>query len=508
MGRTRPGARAAGLVAVIYARVSEDDRRERRSVGEQEEECRNEATEEGWTVAKAFVDNDRSASRHARKARESYARLLSYLETEKVDILILWESSRGGRELEAWASLLNLCRRRGISIHVVTHHHTYDLDVSRDWRTLAEDGVDSAYESEKTRDRILRSVRAKAKTGQPHGKLLYGYRRTYDDRGNFIAQVINEETAAIVREAARRVSEGEATRSIALDFNKRGIPSAREGEHGWSLSQIKRMVINPGYIGQRVHRGQVVGPAQWPAILDEKVYAVCVARLTDEKRKTCRDVSLKYLLSGIVRCGVCGGRMRAQKNRTHIGYICHSRFCVSIRHERLDDFIKAMFFERLSRPDAAELLAPPQSDDEKAIAEQEADELKARLEGFYAQAAMGKISPVGMASIESELLPEIEKAEWRARAVHVPPLLQRLIGPGIEKRWEGLTIAQQREAVSLVMEIRLGKTYSGARTFDPYRLADSRWSGDSKTWGEHWADSGLTWAAPRQRKPSSAPAAP
>jgi DNA invertase Pin-like site-specific DNA recombinase len=495
-------------MAVIYARVSEDDRRERRSVGEQEEECRNEATEEGWTVAEAFVDNDRSASRHARKARESYARLLSYLETEQVDILVLWESSRGGRELEAWASLLNLCRRRGISIHVVSHHRTYDMNVSRDWLTLAEDGVDSAYESEKTRDRILRSVRAKAKTGQPHGKLLYGYRRTYDDRGNFVAQVINEETAAIVREAAHRVSEGESTRSIAVDFNKRGIPSAREGEHGWSLSQIKRMVINPGYIGQRVHRGQIVGPAQWPAILDEKIYTVCVARLTDEKRKTMRDTSLKYLLSGIAHCGVCGSRMRVQKNRTHMAYICYGNFCASIRYEKLDDFITAMLFERLRRPDALALLAPPQTDNEREMAEQEVKELKARLATFYAQAAKGKLTAVGLATIEGELLPQIEKAEWRSRAVDVPPLLRKLVGPDVEQRWERLTIAQQREAVSLVMEIRLAKTYKGARTFDPNRLAGSRWRGDSKTWGEHWADAGLTWAAPRQRKRSPAPVAP
>jgi hypothetical protein len=106
-----------------------------------------------------------------------------------------------------------------------------------------------------------------------------------------------------------------------------------------------------------------------------------------------------------------------------------------------------------------------------------------------------------MASIESELLPEIEKAEWRARNVHVPPLLRKLVGPDIEKRWESLNVAQQREVVSLVMEVRLDKTYKGARTFDPHRLAGSRWLGDTKTWGEHWAEAGLSWAVPRPRKP-------
>ncbi len=451
-------------------------------------------------MLRTFVDNDRSASRYARKEREEYTRLLTFLAGEDVDVLILWESSRGGRELESWAALLNLCRRRGVGIHVVTHHRTYDLDNPRDWRTLAEDGVDSAYESEKTRERILRSVRAKAKTGQPHGKLLYGYRRTYDDRGNFVAQVEHEEQAAIVREAARRVAAGESCYSIAQDFNERGIPTPRGGAKGWDLVQIKRTVINPGYIAQRVHKGLVIGPAAWPPILDEQVYTVCVTRLTDETRKTNRDVSLKHLLSGLARCSECDGAMRVQNNRTYLSYICMEKFCTSITQAKLEGFVLEMLFGRLSREDAQDLLAPPQDDDEAARAAIEAEEKQARLDEFYAAAASGGVSPAGLAAIEARLIPEIEAAKWRARSVKVPPLLRDLIGPDVRERWEKLTVGQRREAVSLVMEVRLGKTYKGARTFDPNRLAKSRWRGDSKTWGEHWAEAGLEWAVPRQRK--------
>ena len=53
--------------AVIYTRVSQDRGAGKRSVGEQEAECRTLATGNGWTVVRVFPDNDRSASRYAKK---------------------------------------------------------------------------------------------------------------------------------------------------------------------------------------------------------------------------------------------------------------------------------------------------------------------------------------------------------------------------------------------------------------------------------------------------------
>ncbi|MFR9777310.1 recombinase family protein [Micromonospora sp. MS34] len=483
MGEAKPGLRAA-VIAVIYARVSDDDKRQRRSVGEQEQECQQDAVDQAWTVARVFVDNDRSASRYARKQREEYAKLLDYLATEHVDVLILWESSRGGRELEGWAGLLNLCRRRRARIHVVTHRRTYDLENPRDWRTLAEDGVDSAYESEKTRERILRSVRGKAASGQPHGKLLYGYRRTYDDRGNFVAQVIHEDQAEVVREAARRVAAGEPCRSIAQDFNRRGIPTPRGGGHGWMLSQIRRTLLNPGYIGKRVHLGKIVGDAKWPAILDEGTYAVCRSILTDPRRKTQRDTAVRHLLSGAAVCDVCSSRMRVQKNRTHYAYLCSAQFCVSVKTAVLEQFVVTVLMARLSRPDALDLLAAAEDAGEPEQARQEVEEKRARLDEWYAAAARGEISPAGLASIERQLLAEIEAAESKAQHVDVPPLVRDLVGPGVEQRWERLNIGQQREVVSLLLDLRVGKTYRGARSLDPARLGNSRWRGDSQTWAE------------------------
>jgi site-specific DNA recombinase len=67
-----------------------------------------------------------------------------------VGVLWLWESSRGDRKLSSWAAMLETCREHKVGIYVVTHRRLYDMVNGREWKTLAEDRVDSQAESDKT----------------------------------------------------------------------------------------------------------------------------------------------------------------------------------------------------------------------------------------------------------------------------------------------------------------------------------------------------------------------
>jgi hypothetical protein len=255
----------------------------------------------------------------------------------------------------------------------------------------------------------------------------------------------------------------------------------------WDLNQIKRLVTNPAYAALRVHNGRVVGPADWPAILDESMYTACVERLSDPRRRSVRDPSVRHLLSGALKCGECGSRMRVQKNRGYFTYICVEAFHVAVKTTNVEEYVTALVLERLARPDLLDLLAPPSNEDEVTAASAEAADLRARLEGFYEQAAIGKISPSGMATIEARLLPAIEAAESRSRrATSVSPLVRSVAGPGAAAAWEGLSIAQRREVVSLLAELRITRTGRGARRFDRRRLGASRWVGDDRSWMEIW----------------------
>lgn len=464
------------LRAAIYDRVSSDRRQTRRSVTEQNNENRSAATENGWDVVAAFVDNDRSASRFARKTRPDWERLVAGIDAKDFDVVVLWEPSRGSRDLEVWAALLSACRRRGVLIHVTSHGRTYDVRKPRDWRTLAEDGVGSSYESEETSERVARTVRAQAVAGLPHGRVPFGYRREYDSAtGVLLRQVPHEETAPYIKEMARRVLSGEALYSIARDLNDRAVPTPTG--RPWDLNRIRQILLNPTIAGQRVFRGEVIGPAAWEPIISPDTLAQLSAKLRDPKRRTYVDGSVKHLLVGIARCGVCEAKVKRIKNRGTPSYACSASFCVSRKITLVDEFVEGVVIERLSRPDAVDLLSEDRTG-EVAAAHEEAAGLRARLAGFYDSAAEGKLTPMALARIESKLIPQIEAAEKRARSFVSSPVVADLIGSNVAERWESLVIEQRREAIRALLTpvLRRVRGGSGRNDFSSIKI---KWNEES-----------------------------
>lgn len=450
--------------AAIYARVSSDPRDKGRSVAEQEQECRAWVEQAGWNLLGVYRDNDRSASRYARKERPDWQRLTEDLSRGRVDVLVAWEVSRATRDRVVWAALVEACLDRDVKLCVGGKLH--DLSDPDDAFTLDLASSLAVRESGVTRKRVLRAVRANAQAGRPHGRVLYGYRRTFDPvTGESTGQVPDETTAAVVREAARRVLAGETPYAVAQDLNRRGVPTPREGK-GWDLTQVKRLCVNPGYAGRRVHRGKVVGPASWPPILEEATHDALVARLGDPARRTQRDSAVRHLLSGIAVCGACGGRMRVQKNRGSLGYICVDGLHVSRKETDADGVVEAFAVATLSRP---EVLAHMAADEDDATREavQEAQGLRARLEGFYDAAAAGELTPAALARIEAQLLPKIADAAERAKPSHLVPIVSDVAGPGAAERWGTLTIPQKREIIRALFDVRIMPVGKGKRTFDP-----------------------------------------
>jgi site-specific DNA recombinase len=171
----------------------------------------------------------------------------------------LWEASRGSRDLGEWVRLLDLCRARGTRIWVFTHRRIYDLSLRRDWRTLAEEGIDAVNESEKIAERTRRGKRMAAAAGRPAGKLVYGFVRDYDERGRFVQQVAHPKQAPILREMVDGLYDGQSLNEVARRLAARGVLTANGA--AWTAVQIRQTVLNPSYIGKRVHQGVVVGDA-------------------------------------------------------------------------------------------------------------------------------------------------------------------------------------------------------------------------------------------------------
>jgi site-specific DNA recombinase len=222
--------------------------------------------------------------------------------------------------------MLETCREHNVGIYVETHGRLYDMANGRDWRTLAEDGVDNAYESEKVSTRTLRAMNGTAHDGKPHSIAPYGYRNLHNERtGRFTERVKEPGEAVHIEELFRRIRQGHSFRAIARDWEARGIVS-RSGKP-FSAQTLRNMAMNPAYTALRVHlttgdrkeengRDRLDGAVegQWESIiLREEFYAVREI-LTDPTRKTTRPGRAVHLLSvsTAARCGECGSPLATE----------------------------------------------------------------------------------------------------------------------------------------------------------------------------------------------------
>jgi hypothetical protein len=163
---------------------------------------------------------------------------------------------------------------------------------------------------------------------------------------------------------------------------------------------------------------------------------------------------------------VCGGRVRVQKNRGFLAYLCVDGFHVSRREDYVNAVIEGVTVARLQQPDALDLLTTG-GDEAVSGALAEVAEKQARLDGFYDEAAAGRLTPAALARIEARLLPEIEAAERRAHRATVPAVVAATAGPDAAARWARLTLPQRRQIIDTLMTVRILPTGRGARTFRP-----------------------------------------
>ncbi len=268
--------------------------------------------------------------------RQEYRSMLDYVTREGIGNVVVLFLDRFGRNPEEMLTRYWVLKEQGIKVQSINE------DLQEELMLLLRAGI-AGQESKRTGERVSQALREGALRGKYVSKLPFGYTKIKDFEGERIVQVPQEaEAVRLAYEFATARNMG--FRSMAQELNRQGYRT-KQGKL-FSSQTVKVVLSNPAMIGHQVFWGKakepIVNEGAYPAILSteewDKLQGLFEVRRGGRHRGPA--ATSKYLLTGILRCGNCGGAMTGyKKGKDYRYYRCSwyakaRDFCADARSHR------------------------------------------------------------------------------------------------------------------------------------------------------------------------------
>jgi DNA invertase Pin-like site-specific DNA recombinase len=480
--------------AVIYVRISQDRSGAHLGVDRQREDCEALAERNGWEVVETYVDNDMSA--YSGKPRKDYRRMLADLEDGTATVVIAWHTDRLHRSQTELEEYIDISERRGVTTHTC-QAGPLDLATPSGRMVARMLGAVARHESEHKAERVARARLQKAKAGEWGGGIRpFGWGVPTGETTTKVDKETGEEVEVPVLDLDKAVpEEAEALRvgadTILTDrsINRwvkwladKGFTSTQGNPIGHQAA--RDLLLRPRNAGIAVYRGEEIGKGSWEVILADPVFRAVVAILVDPTRRTTPGPEPKWFGSMIYNCGIdgCTQTMICSKSggAGHPSYRCQTRHGGARRGDKLDEYIQDLIVERLSRPDAHDLLLPGPGDVNVAQLQAESEQIRRRLTDLAGLFGSGQISMAQFTEGSDTARAQLEGVNKQlGRAAVKDPLVPLVGAPDVRTVWKAMPLDQRRAVLRALMTVtvrpaRRGRMPDGGY-FD-YETIDVRWN--------------------------------
>ena len=316
--------------AVIYARYSSDLQRDA-SIEDQVRVCEERLNTDGYSLIHVY--QDRATSGGSIHNRDGIQRLMDAVKQGDIDLVIAEALDRISRDQEDVAAIYKRLQFAGVTLLTLSEGEISELHIGLK-------GTMNALFLKDLAEKTKRGQRGRVELGRIPGGKSYGYNLAHNlldngqiDRGQ---RTVNEEEASVVRRIFNEYVNGFSPRKIATELNKDNIPSPRGGY--WNSSTIngnhKRrngILNNELYLGRIIYNRQsfvkdpdtgkrrsrtnpenlwIITHVPDLQIIDQDTWDKAQAlKHRFASRQGNKRQTKKRLLSGLVKCGSCGGAM-------------------------------------------------------------------------------------------------------------------------------------------------------------------------------------------------------
>jgi DNA invertase Pin-like site-specific DNA recombinase len=460
----------------IYARYS-TNRQDARSIDDQVRRCRALSQQRGFEVVAEYAD---AATSGTHTQREELQRLLTDARQKAFRHVVVDDVSRLSRDLgDFWRITFGEFASKNVSVIDATTGLASDDKGARmafGAMALISDGF-----IQMIRQETHRGLEGRALAGFATGGKTYGFRTVPEcnppqpDHPRKIRVVAPDEAAIVVR-IFEQFAAGTSLKRIASLLNEEQIPAPHDNGRGhkrgrgWGHTTIRSMLRNAQYIGVWIWNKeswvQVPGTNRYRRVprpeseqvrkempelrivsteLWDRVQARMRSRAPGRSRPVGTGKRGASLVSGLLRCGVCGGSLVVVSRRYKAG-AAYANFGCSINRSRgravcknertiserkVTDAVVRALREQLSSPDLVKTFVDSFSKHFEASVHEAADDcadLERQIE--QAVARVKNITAAMAASGFSEAL----LAQLREEEARVGALKRRLASATRESR--------------------------------------------------------------------------
>jgi len=389
-----------------YIRVStEEQAKEGYSIPAQKERLDAFAKSQGWTIIEYYIEEGQSAKD---LNRPEIQRLISDIQSNSgIQVVLVYRLDRLTRSVVDLHKLLEIFEKNKVAFRSATEVYDTTTAIGRLFITLV--AALAQWERENLAERVRMGMAQMASQGRRPGTAKpYGY--------NYIngQLVINPSEAAVVRKIYDLYSRGRGVRQIIKWLNNPEHPIPSKTGKPWSDTTVSYILTNPLYIGKfawgredyRRNKGslkpvqpEILFQGSHEAIVDEETWQAVQEKLKRRKKMAPRHATGNYPLTGILKCGICGGTLNGcystqinlQGKRRVRWYKCsrrdHKQTCTLpfLRAETVEEQILDML-EQMADIETLQELAKKELDaTEKSDCRQEETQLKAELKDITAR---------------------------------------------------------------------------------------------------------------------------
>jgi site-specific DNA recombinase len=305
-------------IAIVRVSTAEQATEDRYSIPHQRTHIAQECKSRNLDLVH-FFEFVQSGAKVLSNTSKERAKVIKFIQDFGISVVIVHELDRLARSMLDTLLFVDQLDKLGVAF--ISIHDGFDTTTAQGQLQMHILSAFSEYFRKQLASKVIGGMLERAKQGKPMGRRPLGY-----NIGNNGFE-INEEEASIVRMIFTMfLEQNMGLRAISDHLNSMGLKSLRGNT--WSHVSVKEVISNEIYTGTFTW-ADIRVENNHPAIIEPTTW-----RKVQDRRKRKSDVGGRaqnsfFLLSGLLRCGVCNnatmvGRTAHKGKYTYRYYTCNN----------------------------------------------------------------------------------------------------------------------------------------------------------------------------------------